>query len=128
MHVVFKQQVSTLCFYRSAEQRMIIQSYFDCPVIPVKSKKKRKLKITSGYLCVNCDEIPDFIHKMIFRGNNQNIVYWKLHAFSYPTFLKQTVQKKLIPIGYSILLGSFRINIHWSLSTIKYNPARFVFN
>ena len=51
-------------------------------------------KITSGYLCVNCDEIPKLIHKMIFRGNNQNIVYWKLHVFSYPTLLKQTVQKK----------------------------------
>ena len=85
------------------------------------------LKITCGYLCVNCDEIPNFIHKMIFRGNNQNIVYWKLHVFSYPTLLKQTVQKNLIPIGYIFILVSFRIYSYWSLSTIKYNPARFVF-
>ena len=38
-------------------------------------------KITSGYLCVNCDESPNFIHKIIFGGNNQNIDYWKLHVF-----------------------------------------------
>ena len=65
-----------------------------------KKEQSNDVKITSGYLCVNCDEIPNFIHKIIFRGNNQNIVYWKLHVFSYPTLLKQTVQKNLIPTGY----------------------------